>query len=32
MLEIALLAGIGYLLFRYIGKRRADSSSTPFNR
>jgi len=32
MFEIMLLAGIGYLIYRYIKKKRADSSSTPFNR
>ena len=32
LFEIALLAGIGYLIFRYIRKKRADGSSTPFNR
>ena len=32
LFEIALLAGIGYLIYRYIKKKRADSSSTPYNR
>ena len=32
LFEIALLAGVGYLIFRYIKKKRADSSSAPFNR
>jgi len=32
LFEIALLAGIGYLIYRYIKKKRADSSSTPWNR
>lgn len=32
LFEIALLAGIGYLIYRYIKKKRADSSSTPFGR
>jgi len=29
LLEIVLLGGIGYLIFRYIRKKRADGSSTP---
>ena len=32
LFEIALLAGIGYLIYRYIKKKRADNSSTPYNR
>jgi len=32
LFEIALLAGIGYLIYRYIKKRRADSPSFPYNR
>ena len=32
LFEIALLAGIGYLIYRYIKKKRADSSSNPYNR
>lgn len=32
LFEIALLAGIGYLIYRYIRKKRADSSSNPYNR
>lgn len=32
LFEIALLAGIGYLIYRYIKKKRADSSSTPYDR
>jgi predicted lipid-binding transport protein (Tim44 family) len=32
LFEIILLAGGGYLIYRYIKKKRADSSSTPFNR
>jgi predicted lipid-binding transport protein (Tim44 family) len=32
LLEIALLAGIGYLIYRFIKKKREASSSTPFNR
>jgi predicted lipid-binding transport protein (Tim44 family) len=32
LFEIALLAGIGYLIYRYIKKKRAAASSTPFNR
>jgi predicted lipid-binding transport protein (Tim44 family) len=32
LFEIALLAGIGYLIFRYIKKKRADSSSAPYDR
>jgi predicted lipid-binding transport protein (Tim44 family) len=32
LFEIALLAGIGYLIYRYIKKKRAESSSTPFGR
>jgi len=32
LFEIALLAGIGYLIYRYIKKKREDSSSTPYNR
>jgi hypothetical protein len=32
LFEIALLAGIGYLIYRYIKKRRADSSYFPYNR
>jgi len=29
LFEIALLAGIGYLIYRFIRKRRGDSPSTP---
>ena len=29
LFEIILLAGGGYLLYRYIKKKRADGSSTP---
>jgi predicted lipid-binding transport protein (Tim44 family) len=32
LFEIALLAGIGYLIYRFIKKKREASSSTPFNR
>ena len=32
LFEIALLAGIGYLIYRYIKKKREAASSTPFNR
>jgi predicted lipid-binding transport protein (Tim44 family) len=32
LIEIALLAGIGYLIYRYIKKKRADDSSNPYNR
>jgi len=32
LFEIALLAGLGYLIYRFIKKRRADSSSNPYNR
>jgi hypothetical protein len=32
MFEIILLAGGGYLLYRYIKKKRADSSSDPYRR
>jgi len=32
LFEIALLAGIGYLIYRYIKKKRADSSSNPYGR
>ena len=32
MFEIILLAGGGYLVYRYIKKKRADSASNPFNR
>jgi len=32
LFEIALLAGIGYLIYRYIKKKRTESSSTPYNR
>jgi len=32
LFEIALLAGIGYLIYRYIKKKRADSSTAPYNR
>jgi len=32
LFEIALLAGIGYLIYRYIKKKRADSSSATWNR
>lgn len=32
LFEIALLAGIGYLIYRYIKKRRTDSPSFPYNR
>jgi hypothetical protein len=32
MFEIILLAGGGYLLFRYMKKKRADSASDPYRR
>ena len=32
LLEIILLAGGGYLIYRYIKKKRADSSSTSYKR
>ena len=32
LFEIALLAGIGYLIYRYIKKKRGAASSTPYNR
>lgn len=32
LFEIILLAGGGYLLYRYIKKKRADSSTTPYGR
>ena len=32
LFEIVLLAGIGYLIYRYIRKKRADSSSTSYKR
>jgi hypothetical protein len=32
MFEIILLAGGGYLIYRYIKKRRTDSSSNPYGR
>ena len=32
LFEIALLAGLGYLIYRFIKKKRADNSSTPYNR
>ena len=32
LFEIILLAGIGYLLYRFIKKKREDRSSTPYNR
>lgn len=32
MFEIALLAGLGYLIYRYIKKKREASSSNPFGR
>jgi predicted lipid-binding transport protein (Tim44 family) len=32
LFEIALLAGIGYLIYRYIKKKRADSSASPYDR
>jgi predicted lipid-binding transport protein (Tim44 family) len=32
LFEIALLAGIGYLIYRYIKKKREAASSTPYNR
>jgi hypothetical protein len=32
LFEIILLAGGGYLIYRYIKKRRADSSSNPYGR
>lgn len=31
LFEIILLAGIGYLIYRYIKKKRADSSFTPYD-
>jgi predicted lipid-binding transport protein (Tim44 family) len=32
LFEIALLAGIGYLIYRFIKKKRTDNSSNPYNR
>lgn len=32
LFEILLLAGIGYLIYRHMKKKRADSSSNPFGR
>jgi predicted lipid-binding transport protein (Tim44 family) len=32
LFEIILLAGIGYLIYRFIKKRREDRSSVPYNR
>lgn len=32
LFEIALLAGIGYLVYRYIKKKKAENVSSPFNR
>ena len=32
LFEIALLAGLGYLIYRFIKKKRADSSSNPYGR
>ena len=32
LFEIILLAGAGYLIYRYIKKKRAAVSSTPFDR
>ena len=32
LFEIALLAGIGYLIYRYIRKKREAVSSTPYDR
>jgi predicted lipid-binding transport protein (Tim44 family) len=32
LFEIILLAGIGYLLYRFIKKKREDRSSSPYNR
>jgi len=32
MFEIMLLAGGGYLIYRFIKRKKADDSSTPFNR
>jgi hypothetical protein len=32
MFEIILLAGGGYLLYRYLKKKRADSASNPYER
>ena len=32
LFEIILLAGGGYLIYRYIKKKRADNSSSPYNR
>jgi hypothetical protein len=32
LFEIILLAGGGYLIYRYIKKRRTDSSSNPYGR
>ncbi|GAM11321.1 hypothetical protein OR1_03634 [Geobacter sp. OR-1] len=32
LFEIVLLGGIGYLIYRYIKKRRAESSVNPYNR
>ena len=31
MFEILLLAGIGYLIYRFIKKKRAESSTAPYN-
>ena len=32
MFEIILLAGIGYLIYRFIKKKREDRPSSPYNR
>lgn len=32
LFEIILLAGIGYLIYRFIKKKRLESSSNPYNR
>lgn len=32
LFEIVLLAGIGYLIYRYVQKKRADRASNPFGR
>ena len=32
LFEIILLAGGGYLLYRYLKKKRAESSANPFDR
>jgi len=32
LFEIALLAGVGYVIYRYIRNKRAEHSSDPYNR